>query len=289
MNDNQLKMLRNQDITGIKELNLQNDTRKTLIAKEKQYINHLTGEVLSSEQYSVQVKTKDEFVKLFVENIEYLGKKLDGFEFKTLFFILRKMDYQNSLVIDSTFKKNLSIAFDNKSPSVISRAISGLISKNILLKIDTMELKQKFQSFVGNSYYVNPNIIGKGSFRDIKKLRQTIVTDFDFDNNSITKTASIETTYNEGQDLLDNTEKYKIDNIQYSNDNEKREQRLDVLVQKQEDEDLHNDDIIECEVKNDEPLTNADIVYEIAQIELKEAQLKLRKATLSKQYNISDS
>lgn len=72
MDSQELKMFQNQNITGIKEL-----------------------------------KTKDEFVKLFVENIEYIGKKLDSFEFKTLFFILQKIDYQNSLVIDSTFKKIL--------------------------------------------------------------------------------------------------------------------------------------------------------------------------------------
>ena len=59
----------NQDVS-IRDLNLKDQNRKTLIAKEKQYINHLTGEVLSSESYSIQVKTQDEFVKLFVENID---------------------------------------------------------------------------------------------------------------------------------------------------------------------------------------------------------------------------
>ncbi|WP_416861241.1 hypothetical protein [Helicobacter ganmani] len=274
MNVEELKISQNeqnQDVS-IKDLNLKDQNRKTLIAKEKQYINHITGEVLGSESYSIQVKTKDEFVKLFVENIDYLGKKLDGFEFKTLFFILKKMDYQNSLVIDSTFKKNLSICFDNKSSSVISRAISGLISKNILLKIDTMELRQKFQSFIGNSYYVNPNIIGKGSFRDIKKLRQTIITDFDFENNMVTKSASIDTTYDEGQELIDNTQKYEIDNVEIINNTNTNEKIANILVSEKEEED-----------KND------DINFELAQIELEEAKLKLKKATLLKQYGVSDS
>lgn len=274
MNVEELKIPQNeqnQDVS-IKDLNLKDQNRKTLIAKEKQYINHLTGEVLGSESYSIQVKTKDEFVKLFVENIDYLGKKLDGFEFKTLFFILKKMDYQNSLVIDSTFKKNLSICFDNKSSSVISRAISGLISKNILLKIDTMELRQKFQSFIGNSYYVNPNIIGKGSFRDIKRLRQTIVTDFDFENNMVTKSASIDTTYDEGQELIDNTQKYEIDNVEIINNTHTNEKIANILVSEKEEGDK-----------------NGDINFELAQIELEEAQLKLKKATLLKQYGVSDS
>lgn len=241
------------------------------ISKEKQYINHLTGEVLSSESYSIQVKTQDEFVKLFVENIDYLGKKLDGFEFKTLFFILKKMDYQNSLVIDSTFKKNLSVCFNNKSPSAISRAISGLIEKKVLLKIDTMELKQKFQAFVGDTYYVHPNIIGKGSFRDIKKLRQTIVTDFDFENNKVTKSSSIDTAYKDGQDLLDNTQKYEIDNVEIINNTNTNEKIANILVSEKEED------------------KNNDINFELAQIELEEAQLKLKKATLLKQYGISDS
>lgn len=263
---------------SIKDLNLKDQNRKTLIAKEKQYINHLTGEVLSSESYSIQVKTQDEFVKLFVENIDYLGKKLNGFEFKTLFFILKKMDYQNSLVIDSTFKKNLSICFDDKSSSVISRAISGLIEKKILLKIDTMELKQKFQAFVGDSYYVNPNIIGKGSFRDIKKLRQTIVTDFDFENNKVTKSSSIDTAYKDGQDLLDNTEKYKVDNIEIINDTNANERTANIIVSEKQEE-AHN---------GEKDSKNNDINLRLAQIEFEEAQLKLRKATLLKEYNESN-
>lgn len=270
---NEVKMIQNQELTGIKELNLKDENKKTLISKEKQYIDHTTGEILSSESYSIQVKTKDEFVKLFVENIDYLGKKLDGFEFKTLFFILQKMDYQNSLVIDSTFKKNLSICFDNKSPSVISRAITGLINKNILLKIDTMDLKEKFRSYIGNSYYVNPNIIGKGSFRDIKKLRQTIITDFDFENNKITKSASIDTTYEDGQDLIDNTQNYKVDDIEYSKDEENNKQTANIIVSKTEKD---KENII----KYNEDSNN--IAYELAQIELEEAKLKLKKAMLLK-------
>ena len=263
---NEVKMIQNQELTGIKELNLKDENKKTLISKEKQYIDHTTGEILSSESYSIQVKTKDEFVKLFVENIDYLGKKLDGFEFKTLFFILQKMDYQNSLVIDSTFKKNLSICFDNKSPSVISRAITGLINKNILLKIDTMDLKEKFRSYIGNSYYVNPNIIGKGSFRDIKKLRQTIITDFDFENNKITKSSSIDTTYEDGQDLIDNTQNYKVDE-------KNNKQTANIIVSKTEKD---KENIIGYNEDSN------NIAYELAQIELEEAKLKLKKAMLLK-------
>lgn len=264
--ENEVKIIQNQELTGIKELNLKDENKKTLISKEKQYIDHTTGEILSSESYSIQVKTKDEFVKLFVENIDYLGKKLDGFEFKALFLILQKMDYRNSLVIDSTFRKNLSICFDNKSPSVISRAITGLINKNILLKIDTMELKEKFHSYVGNSYYVNPNIIGKGSFRDIKKLRQTIITNFDFENNKITKSSSIDTTYEDGQDLIDNTQNYKVDE-------KNNKQTANIIVSKTEKD---KENII----GHNENSNN--IAYELAQIELEEAKLKLKKAILLK-------
>lgn len=263
---NEVKMIQNQELTGIKELNLKDENKKTLISKEKQYIDHTTGEILSSESYSIQVKTKDEFVKLFVENIDYLGKKLDGFEFKALFLILQKMDYRNSLVIDSTFRKNLSICFDNKSPSVISRAITGLINKNILLKIDTMDLKEKFRSYIGNSYYVNPNIIGKGSFRDIKKLRQTIITNFDFENNKITKSASIDTTYEDGQDLIDNTQSYKVDE-------KNNKQTANIIVSKTEKD---KENIIGYNEDSN------NIAYELAQIELEEAKLKLKKAMLLK-------
>jgi|GEM_PF-4058871 len=143
-----------------------------------------------------------------------------------------------------------------------------------------MELKQKFQSFVGDSYYVNPNIIGKGSFRDIKKLRQTIVTDFDFENNKVTKSSSIDTTYKDGEDLLDNAEKYKVDNIEIIDDTNVNERTANIIVSEKQEETQNSK---EKESKSD------NINYELAQIEFEEAQLKLRKATLLKEYNESNS
>ncbi|ELW9007476.1 hypothetical protein SIN57_001152 [Campylobacter upsaliensis] len=204
--------------------------------------------------------------------MDYLGKTLEGFEFKTLFFVLKKIDYQNSLIIDSTFRKNLSILFGNKSPSVIARAIKGLIEKQILIEINTPELRERFQSFVGNAYYVNPNIIGKGSFRDIKKLRQTTIVDYDFEQNQVKKRVNVDTEYKEAQDVLENSADYQIDNVELIENEKDKIKGTNLIISKKDEKDA----IKEMEHK-------PDIAIALAQIELEEAQLKLKKATLLQQ------
>lgn len=42
---------------------------------------------------------------------------------------------------------------------------------------------------------MNPQIIGKGSFKDLKKLRQTVVKTFDFDNLEFKQEISVESEY----------------------------------------------------------------------------------------------
>ena len=260
------------DIAEIKQLDNQN--KKVIMSREKHYVNHETGEILGTEVLSLQVKTKDEFVKIFVENMDYLGKTLEGFEFKTLFFVLKKIDYQNSLIIDSTFRKNLSILFGNKSPSVIARAIKGLVEKQILIEINTPELRERFQSFVGNAYYVNPNIIGKGSFRDIKKLRQTTVVDYDFEQNQVKKRVNVDTEYKEAQEVLENSNDYQIDNVEVIENEKNNTKEANLIISKKN-----------TNTEQNSLNHNSDIAIALAKIELEEAQLKLKKATLLQQSN----
>lgn len=265
-----------KDIAEIKQLDNQN--KKVIMSREKHYVNHETGEILGTEVLSLQVKSKDEFVKIFVENMDYLGKTLEGFEFKTLFFVLKKIDYQNSLIIDSTFRKNLSILFGNKSPSVITRAIKGLIEKQILIEINTPELRERFQSFVGSAYYVNPNIIGKGSFRDIKKLRQTTIVDYDFEQNQVKKRVNVDAEYNEAQDVLENSNDYQIDNVELIENKNDNIKEANLIISKKDDD-----------VNQNSLGQKSDIAIALAQIELEEAQLKLKKATLLQQSNGENS
>lgn len=46
-----------------------------------------------------------------------------------------------------------------------------------------------------NSFIINPQIIGKGSFKDLKKLRQTIVKEFDFEKLELTQKFRIKSSY----------------------------------------------------------------------------------------------
>ncbi|MFS2056409.1 hypothetical protein ACEN8K_47400, partial [Variovorax sp. CT11-76] len=70
--------------------------------------------------------------------------------------------------------------------NLVSKAINSLIKKNVFIKIDEKNFNEIYSKadikmiFTNKEYIINPQIVGKGSFRDLKKMRQTVITDYDF-------------------------------------------------------------------------------------------------------------
>ncbi|EID5127979.1 hypothetical protein LB689_001877, partial [Campylobacter coli] len=91
--------------------------------------------------------------------------------------------------------------------SSVYRAIKELEDKNVIFKI-TKEQQEEYDIISPNSYIMNPQIIGKGSFKDLKKLRQTTIKEFDFEKLEMIQKVEVESEY-EGLDEV----KYYIEDI----------------------------------------------------------------------------
>lgn len=164
------------------------------------------------------------------------------------------MNWVNVIKIDSTFKKNAMLTCE-VSRSSVTRAIDGLIEKNVLKKLTKDEYQSLGESikgalfsniFTGEDYLINPQIVGKGSFRDIRKIRQTIVQDFDFDTMEMTKQVTQEAKYDGFDDIKDNTDKHEIKEItQNISENGKIITNEIVIAKKDEFTDDNDDEIIE--------------------------------------------
>ena len=80
---------------------------------------------------------------------------------KTLLALLRKMNYDNEIVLATSIKKELAEALKIKI-NTLEHAIGDLVRSGILHRL------------ANNYYMVNPHLIAKGSWKDIQLLRMNI-------------------------------------------------------------------------------------------------------------------
>ncbi|EIQ2371111.1 hypothetical protein LUX15_001794, partial [Campylobacter jejuni] len=119
--------------------------------------------------------------------------------------------YQNIFHYNSDFVSY----FTNKKilgKSSVYRAIKELEDKNVIFKI-TKEQQEEYDIISPNSYIMNPQIIGKGSFKDLKKLRQTTIKEFDFEKLEMIQKVEVESEYEGLDEVKENPENYYIEDI----------------------------------------------------------------------------
>ncbi len=129
---------------------------------EQQTVDILTGEVIKTYSESVVQKEPD-YVKLYLESITKLND-VQGWTDPILHELLRLMNYGNEIVLNAAVKKRMALGL-KISTRTIDNALSMLVKKNIIFRVDT------------GLYKGNPFLFGKGEWRDIRELRMTVVFD----------------------------------------------------------------------------------------------------------------
>lgn len=219
------------------DLSTNNSKTRNIYNIEKQQVDMGTGQVFAKENISVkQFIKQDDFIQFFVENLAFLTN-LESSEKATLFGVLAKMDYGNIISINASTRKNL-MGRTGLSKATISRGISGLIDKKILLFINTEDLKDKYKVFDDHSYLVNPNVVGKGSFKELKRLRQMVVTDFNFDKQEVTREIIRETEFEGFNNIKENLSNYEIKAVEQKNDEETKSKNTTVIIDKIQNNEL---------------------------------------------------
>ena len=193
-------------------VDLENKPVTRLYSKVEEKVDNITGEVTTIVSSFLQKeKTKDEFIKLFVENINYLTDNLSNSALRVVLMMFKNLNYQNIFHYNSDFVSY----FTNKKilgKSSVYRAIKELEDKNVIFKI-TKEQQEEYDIISPNSYIMNPQIIGKGSFKDLKKLRQTTIKEFDFEKLEMIQKVEVESEYEGLDEVKENPENYYIEDI----------------------------------------------------------------------------
>ena len=148
------------------------DSKKGFIQKENQFIDNLTGKITANSRVIVkEFKHTDEFIKFFSENLEFVITELTSIEKNVFFSILMYVNYSNIYIDNSDFRRYIS-KLNNISPSSVSRALTSLEEKEVILLLDTDVLTDEELVFyklvrgMKKAFLINPNLVGKGSFRD---------------------------------------------------------------------------------------------------------------------------
>lgn len=127
-------------------------------------IDNETGEIVSSKVFkSMTVDAEPAFVKLYVEDIVKFNG-LPPSASKVFNLMLRHMSYNNIIPCFMPMKKLWATEL-KISMVTINESIWKLYTSGFLIRYDR------------GLYIANPNIVGRGKWEDIKKLRMIIEYD----------------------------------------------------------------------------------------------------------------
>lgn len=126
---------------------------------EKVSTNHETGEVTSETKENVYTFPKEPpYVKLYLEDVEKIYG-LPNSSSPVLYELLRKMDYDGLINLNSTVKNIICEKVGYKYQTLKNYL-------NTLVKTDV------FRNVGRGVYQPNPNLFGKGDWREIYKQRE---------------------------------------------------------------------------------------------------------------------
>ncbi|EJT2981382.1 hypothetical protein NVT62_001906, partial [Campylobacter coli] len=176
-----------------------------------------------------KVQTRESFIKLFTENIHYIIN-LEPQE-KTLFFtLLSSVDYKNVVRFDKSMKQNI-ILDKVLSRAGMYRALNGLIEKKVIFKIDRDFVKSYAGVGSDDCYLFNPNLVGRGSWNDLKNLRHTITREWDFENLEVRENLEIEEEYLGLDEIKNNQKQYQVKEINQEHDETTKVKNTEIVIE----------------------------------------------------------
>ncbi|SFP99655.1 replication/maintenance protein RepL [Hydrogenimonas thermophila] len=165
------------------------DTTSLVYEREREIVDNQTGEVLKTEQDRIiKVSKTPDFVMMFTENLGAL-MRLTKSEISVLSVILQRYVMRgNAVVLDTKIRKLIVEAAELKSLSTLRTILYNLKKKQIFLENETDGL-----------LYINPYLFGKGSWNEIRKLRQEFIWEWDFEKNEVKQITGTAATYEDAE------------------------------------------------------------------------------------------
>lgn len=198
------------------------DNKKNIIYDETTRIrDNISGEVIDQDinRRVIRVPRTPDFLMTFTKHITYL-EQLGKTDNIVLFSILSHYVGQKNLIfLSPQVRKKIASELELDISSV-NKAIKNLTKKEILV-IDN-------EGFM----YLNPYLFGKGNWEDIRKLRQELIFEYDFESGTTQMIRNVKAQYidqnelNKSHDVLETTEErteYGIEQTIYIQESEEEQ------------------------------------------------------------------
>lgn len=180
--------------------------------------SNFTIEKLKNRVTVKNFSNKPQFIQFYIENLDWVTTNLTQMEMKIFGRCVIEMGINNILRLSSDFRRGLETKL-KVTASTVSKGISALIEKGVLIELNTNKMSDKeldvFDIDRGDRklFLINPEIVGRGSIRDMTKMRQTVIQDFSFDELQYKKTVIGEMEYAGLDDVVKNSNLHRIKNI----------------------------------------------------------------------------
>lgn len=203
----------------------------TLINTEKIAVDYQTGEVVYKEALKVtKEKNKEKFIKIFIDNLDYIIEALKPIEKSIFFVLMHQMNYHNVVILNSTTRKTTQKAL-NLSQSAVSKGINALMDKKVLIKIEETKAKEfNVPYFTDKEYLVNPQLIGSGSFKDLSRIRHIVTTTYDFNKLETTKEIEASYVYSEFDEVSKDLENHEVKQITRQISSDEKNTSTEILL-----------------------------------------------------------
>jgi hypothetical protein len=126
------------------------------ILYQKDVVDFQTGEIAQTER-EIRIPKEPDFVKLYLDDLVML-KDIPQWVSGILYGLLKRMNYQNEIVLNATIKKRIADDL-GIAARTIDNALVTFAKKNILTRVGL------------GVYQANPYLFGKGEWNNIRKIR----------------------------------------------------------------------------------------------------------------------
>lgn len=137
------------------------EQKNIIRSKVKTTVDYITGEIVEEHTESqYKVDREPDFVKLYLGDI---GKLYNLPNTSLLLAMLRKMNYDNEIILNASVKRSLSKSIgDNMGLANVEKLITAYVKRGILIRKDK------------GVYLFNPYLFGRGKWQDVSKIRLSI-------------------------------------------------------------------------------------------------------------------
>ncbi|MFD3729830.1 MULTISPECIES: hypothetical protein [Bacteria] len=133
-------------------------TKNHIYTHETHAVNNETGEVISSSKETIiQFPAEPEYIKLYLDDINRLYDLPNN---SILYELMKRMDY-DGLINISKYGKDMICEKLNLKPQTFANYLGKLKDKDIILPVGR------------GTFMPNPNLFGKGTWKDIYNRRKT--------------------------------------------------------------------------------------------------------------------